>query len=73
MASLTSDCIDSISAGVALRLAEPITCCRMLPSPTNIARFGEKRAASAFAKNGSSGTGELPSLPSTTVVMPWNR
>lgn len=73
IASATSVFIFMSSAGVALRFAVPITASRTVPWPTKSATFGDTVAAATLSNHGAIGSGELPSLPSTTVVSPCSR
>jgi hypothetical protein len=65
--------IFSISSDVAFRLASPITCSRMLPCPTMVAKLMEMGVCRTLSRNGARGTAELPSGPSTMVVTPSRR
>ncbi len=62
-----------ISSGVALRFTLPITCWRMLPCPTMVAKLIEMGMRRMLSRKSLIGRGELPSGPSMMVVTPSRR
>ncbi len=59
-----------ISSGVARRSSSPITFWRMLPCPAKAPKFTPNLMSLKLFRNGASGIGELPLLPSISVVTP---